>query len=436
MTKKRRILDDCFLHDRERLRHDEAVALILERLSPVAGSEEVAIHQALGRILAEDIVAPRDVPDFANAAVDGYAVAHASLAGGESRLPVVMRVAAGHAPAAALAAGHAPAGALAAGQAARIFTGAVMPQGADTCIMQEDVIADGDHVLVPQGVKKGANTRQAGEDVRRSDRVVAAGTRLRPQEMAAIASAGCNRVACARRLRVALISTGDEVVRPGTPLARGQVYDSNHALLSGLMAAAGVDCLDFGILPDDRVAVRQAVADAARRADVILTSGGASRGEADFIVEIIQELGSLHAWQIAVKPGRPLAMGQVGDTVFFGLPGNPVAAFITVLLYVQPMLAKLQGASWRPPRRFQVPAGFAIPDKKPDRREFWRGWLEERDGQLVAMKFPRDGSGLITGLTRAEGLIEVAEEVTRVAPGDMLAFIPFSEFGLPPACPA
>ena len=426
MSKGRRIVDDCFLNDRERLRHDEAVALILERLSPVAGSEEVAIHQALGRILAEDIVAPRDVPDFANAAVDGYAVAHASLAGGESRLPVVMRV----------AAGHAPAGALAAGQAARIFTGAVMPQGADTCIMQEDVIADGDHVLVPQGVKKGANTRQAGEDVRRSDRVVAAGTRLRPQEMAAIASAGCNRVACARRLRVALISTGDEVVRPGTPLAHGQVYDSNHALLSGLMAAAGVDCLDFGILPDDRAAVRRAVADAAGRADVILTSGGASRGEADFIVETIQEMGSLHGWQIAVKPGRPLAMGQVGDTVFFGLPGNPVAVFITVLLYVQPMFARLQGAFWRPPRRYQVPAGFAIPAKKPDRREFWRGWLEERDGRLVAMKFPRDGSGLITGLTRAEGLIEVAEDVTRVEPGDLVAYIPFGEFGLPPACPA
>ncbi len=421
MNGKRRILDDCFLHDRDRLSHDEAVALILERLSPVAGSETIVTHAALNRILAEDIVAPRDVPAFANAAVDGYAVAHASLAAaGETRLPVVTRVTAGHPP-------DRP---LAPGEAARIFTGAVMPQGADTCIMQEDVGVVGSDVVVPPGVKMGANTREGGEDVKCGETVVAAGTRLRPQELAAIASTGRDSIACARHLRVALVSTGDEVVRPGNPLASGQVYDSNHALLTGLMAAAGVESIDFGVLPDSREAVRHAVAKAARTADVILTTGGASRGEADFIVETIREMGSLHAWQIAVKPGRPLAMGQVNDTVFFGLPGNPVAAFITVLLYVQPMFARLQGARWHPPRRFQVPAGFAIPKKKADRREFWRGWLEERDGRLIAMKFARDGSGLITGLTKAEGLIEVIEEVTQVAPGDMVSFIPFGEFGL------
>jgi len=420
MNARRRILDDCFLHDRDRLRHDEAVALILQRLSPVAEPEPVATHRALGRILTEDIVAPRDVPAFANAAVDGYAVAHASLIAGETRLPVVMRVTAGHAPTVPLAIG----------EAARIFTGAAMPHGADTCIMQEDVSVEGTDAVIPPGVKKGANSRKGGEDVKSGDTVAAAGTRLRPQELAAIASTGRDSIACARRLRVALISTGDEVVRPGNPLASSQVYDSNHALLTGLMAAAGVESIDCGILPDNREAVRHAVAKAAQEADVILTTGGASRGEADFIVETIQEMGSLHAWQIAVKPGRPLAMGQVGDTVFFGLPGNPVAAFITVLLYVQPMFARLQDAHWRPPRRFQVPAGFAIPKKKADRREFWRGWLEEREGRQVALKFARDGSGLITGLTRAEGLIEVTEEVTQVEPGDMVSFIPFGEFGL------
>jgi molybdopterin molybdotransferase len=424
MTGKRRLLDDCFLHDRERLRHEEAVALILTRLSPVASSEEIDTHEALGRVLAEDVVAPRDVPDFTNAAVDGYAFAHAALEGGSTRLPVAMRVAAGHAP-------RQP---LALGTAARIFTGAAMPEGADTCVMQEDVTLAGDAVIVPPGIRKGANARKAGEDVKRGDTVVSAGTRLRPQELAAIASTGRGRIACARHLRVALISTGDEVVRPGAPLARGQVYDSNHALLSGLIQAAGARARDFGILPDRREAVREAVARAAAEADVILSTGGASRGEADFIVETISEMGSLHAWQIAVKPGRPLAMGQVGDTVFFGLPGNPVAAFITFLLYVQPMFARLEGARWQPPRRYPVEAGFAIAGKKPDRREFWRGWLEERDGRAVAMKFARDGSGLITGLRQAEGLIEVKEEVRAVEPGDMVSFIPFGEFGLSAGC--
>lgn len=420
MTAKRRLLDDCFLHDRDRLRHEEAVALILERLSPVVEPEEVAVDKALGRILAEPVIAPRNVPAFTNAAVDGYAVAHASLKDGESRLPVVMRIAAGHTP-------DAP---LAAGAAARIFTGAAMPEGADTCIMQEDVTASGDDIVIPPGVKKGANTRAAGEDVKAGAEVVAAGTRLRPQELAAIASTGKARIACVRHLRVALVSSGDEVVRPGTPLKAGQVYDSNHALLSGLMAAMGAEVIDVGILPDEREAVRAAIADAASRADVILSTGGASRGEADYMVDTIQEMGSLHAWQIAVKPGRPLAMGQVNNTVFFALPGNPVAAFVTVLLYVQPMFARLQGANWHPPRRFPVPAGFTISNKKAERREFWRGWLEVKDGRQVAMKFPRDGSGLISGLTRAEGLIEVAEEVTQVAEGDMVSFIPFGEFSL------
>ena len=420
MTANRRLLDDCFLHDRDRLRHDEAVALILERLSPVTEPEEVAVGDALGRILAEPVVAPRDIPAFTNAAVDGYAVAHESLEDGESRLPVTMRITAGHTP-------QTP---LRPGAAARIFTGAAMPEGADTCIMQEDATASGDDIVIPSGVKKGANTRAAGEDVKAGEEVVSAGSRLRPQELAAIASTGKERIACARRLRVALVSSGDEVVRPGTPLKPGQIYDSNHALLSGLMAAAGAEVLDIGILPDAREAVRKAIADAAARADVILSTGGASRGEADYMVETIQQMGSLHAWQIAVKPGRPLAMGQVGNTVFFALPGNPVAAFITVLLYVQPMFARLRGAIWHPPRRFLVPAGFVMPSKKAERREFWRGWLEVKDGRQVAMKFPRDGSGLISGLTRAEGLIEVTEEVTQVAEGDMVSFIPFGEFGL------
>jgi molybdopterin molybdotransferase len=419
---KRRLLDDCFLHDRDRLRHADALKLLDARLKPVAGTEDVALTEALGRVLAEDIVAPRPIPAFTNSAVDGYAFAHASLGHDATRLRLAGRAAAGHATPKPLGPG----------EAARIFTGAVMPEGADSCIMQEDVEVTAEFVVLPPGLKPGANTRKAGEDLQAGEVAAGAGARLRPQELAAIASTGHDRIRCYRRLRIALISTGDEIVRPGSSLAHGQVYDSNHALLLGLLPTVGAEAVDYGVLPDDAAAVREAVGRAAETCDVILSTGGASRGEADHIVSTIQEIGTLHAWQIAVKPGRPLAVGQVGDTVFFGLPGNPVAVFVTFLLYARPMLAKLQGADWHEPRRFPVPAGFAMPNKKPDRREFWRGWIDEEDGRPVLRKFARDGSALISGLRRAEGLIEVAEEVTTVEPGDTLSFIPFTEFGLPP----
>jgi molybdopterin molybdotransferase len=417
----RKLLDDCFLHDKERMRHDDAVALILERLSPVAGVETVELSQAHGRVLAQTITSPRNIPAFKNAAVDGYAFAGSDLvADGATRLDVVMRV----------AAGHSPDGALKPGQAARIFTGAVMPEGADTCVMQEDTTLDGDAIVIPKGLKPGANTRKAGEDVKAGECMLQPGERLRAQDVAAIASTGCDLVEVRQPLKVALISTGDEVVRPGNPLGDGQVYDSNHHLLRGLLRTAGAEVVDYGVIADRREDVESAVTRAALECNVILTTGGASRGEADFIVETIQKLGSLHAWQLAVKPGRPLAMGQVGDCVFFGLPGNPVAAFVTFLLYAQPMFARLQGASWQPPQRYPLPAGFEIAKKKTDRREFWRGWVENGASGPVLRKFERDGSGLISGLRQATGLIEVPEEASSVAEGDLLGFIPFSEFGI------
>jgi molybdopterin molybdotransferase len=417
----RKLLDDCFLHDKDRLRHDDAVALILERLSPVAAVESVPIVDAHGRVLAQAVVSPRNIPAFNNAAVDGYAFAGRDLRpDAEARLNVVMRI----------AAGHSPDGVLKPGQAARIFTGAVMPEGADTCVMQEDTTLDGNAVVIPKGLKPGANTRKAGEDVKAGEVMLQPGERLRPQDIAAIASTGSDTVQVFEPLKVALISTGDEIVRPGNPLGDGQVYDSNHHLLRGLLATAGAHATDYGVIADRREDVEAAVGRAAKECNVILTTGGASRGEADFIVETIQKLGSLHAWQLAVKPGRPLAMGQVGDCVFFGLPGNPVAAFVTFLLYAQPMFARLQGASWQPPQRYPLPAGFVIPKKKTDRREFWRGWIENTVAGPVLRKFERDGSGLISGLRQATGLIEVPEEASSVAEGDLLGFIPFSEFGI------
>ena len=423
----RRLIDDCFLHDRDRLRHDDAVALLRERLGPVAGEEEVALAHAHGRVLAAPVIAPRDVPAFDTAAVDGYCFAHADLADGATWLRVSARIAAGH-----------PAGAtLAPGTAARIFTGAVLPAGADTTVMQEDARAqerDGaPWVEIPAGVRPGINCRKAGEDLAAGDAVLDAGIRLRPQDLAAAASVGAASLRCRTRLRVALISTGDEIVRPGMPLTTGQVYDSNHYLLRALLETTDASVSDLGILPDRADTVRATLQDAAASHDVIMTTGGASRGEEDHIVATVSEFGRLHAWQLAIKPGRPLVFGQMGDTVFLGLPGNPVAVMVCFLLYARPMLAALQGAHWREPRRYPVPAGFAIARKKPDRREFLRGWIEDDGkGGIRAMKFDRDGSGLISSLRAADGLIEIAEETTSVAIGQPIAFIPFTELGMAP----
>ncbi|NNE22193.1 MAG: molybdopterin molybdotransferase MoeA [Rhizobiales bacterium] len=423
MNRPRRLIDDCFIHDKDRLRHAEVLKILADRLSPVADIETVDLTIANGRVLAELITAPHDIPGFTNTAVDGYAFAISSLGNGETTLKTAMRVQAGVANKSKLE--H--------GEAARIFTGAVMPDGADTCIMQEDARADDDTVTIPAGVKKGINVRAAGEDVKAGDKVVAVGARLRPPELAAIASTGTARVKTFKPLTVALVSTGDEIIRPGGQIEKGQVYDSNNSLLTGLLETTGAKVTDLGVLPDDRTVVATTIREAASRFDIIVTTGGASRGEADYIVETIQELGSLHAWQIAIKPGRPLAFGQIGDTVFLGLPGNPVAVFVCFLLYAIPVFARLQGASWHEPQRYPLPAGFAMPKLKPDRREFWRGWVDNGNNGPVLRKFARDGSGLISGLTPATGLIEVAEETTAVAEGDVLDFIPFTEFGLPPA---
>lgn len=416
MTSARRLLDDCFLHDKDRLRHEDVLALLKERLAPIAHVQSVSLADAHKLVLAEDVTAPRNIPAHTNAAVDGYAVRFADLRPEDmTKLPVAERVAAGDTREVALAPGA----------AARIFTGARMPTGADTVFMQEDCERDGDVVELPSGIKQGANVRAAGEDFAVGDPVARAGERLRPQDLAAIAATGQDRVSCFQPLSVALMSTGDEVLQPGETFKVGQVYDSNRFLLRALLDTVNVTVTDLGIVSDDEDVVRRTILEAAEHHDVIVTTGGASRGEEDHIVNVMASEGRLHAWQLAVKPGRPLAFGQMGDTVFLGLPGNPVAAFVCFLFYAQPMFAHLQGERWHAPQRFMVPAAFSIGKKKPDRREFWRAWL--RDGE--AHKFARDGSGLISGLTAASGLIEVPEDVTSLDAGQLVAFIPFSEFG-------
>jgi len=424
MTGKR-LLDDCFLHDRDRLRHREALEILKNQITSVAGIETVSLKVALERVLAEDITAPRNVPLADNSAVDGYAFRQSDFdeAGGFFRLE--QRVAAGHAANAALG----PWG------AARIFTGAVMPPGADTVAMQEDCETheqDGQNfVIVPQGLKKGANCRLAGEDVAEGSTLLSAGQRLRPQDIAAIASTGKADVNVYSRLKVALVSTGDELRRPGNLITVGDVYDSNHFLLEGLCDTLPLEISDLGILKDDAELVETTLKEAAGTHDVILTTGGASRGEEDHILAALDRLGNRHMWQLAIKPGRPMMFGTIGDCVFLGLPGNPVAAMVCFLLYARPVMSVLGGGPFDEPQGFEVPAAFEVPKKKADRREFYRASLQPgADGKSAAHKFSRDGSGLITGLREADGLVEIPEDVTSVNRGDLVTFLPFSSFGI------
>ncbi|AZN71684.1 molybdopterin molybdenumtransferase MoeA [Georhizobium profundi] len=428
MSAGRRLLDDCFLHDRDRMRHSEVLALISERLSPIVPTELVPLREAAGRILAEQIAAPRDVPFSDNSAVDGYAFAYADYFK-RNTLGIRTRIAAGD---------LAPVE-IGKGEAARIFTGAAMPTGADTVAMQEDceLSEDGSTVTVPKGLKPGANRRRAGEDVAQGSIAIEPCVRLRAQDLAAIASFGFDQVPVYRRLRIAVLSTGNELVEPGSadPFQPGLVFDSNRTMLAALAETLPIEITDLGILKDDASLIARTIEDAAGKHDVILSTGGASRGEEDHVVTTLDSLGKRHLWQIAVKPGRPMVVGQIptdqGDCVFFGLPGNPVAVLVCFLLYVRPALTILGGGQALEPVRYQLPAAFHIARKKTDRREFLRGWLAiGPDGITRIEKFPRDGSGLITGLRQATGLIELDEAVNEVREGDRVAFIPFNEFGL------
>ncbi|MGE0203715.1 MAG: gephyrin-like molybdotransferase Glp [Hyphomicrobiaceae bacterium] len=418
------LLDDCFFHDRDRLRHAEALALLRERMRPVVGTQQVAIAEANGRILAEAVVAGLSIPAHTNSAVDGFAFAHADYAAAAGgRMPVSGRA----------AAGRPLEGEVRAGAAVRIFTGAALPPGLDSVVMQEDVERHDDGAItIPAGARPRANVREAGEDIRSGETLLEAGHVLRPQDLAALASVGRGRVACHERLRVAIVSTGDEIVRPGAPLGEGQVYDANAPLLQALVSNAGAEAVDLGVLPDSRELVRARLLEAAASYDVIITSGGASQGEEDHVVSVLGEIGKRHLWQLAIKPGRPMLLGQIGDTIVLGLPGNPVAVFVCFALYAWPVLRRLGGAAWREPRRLRLRSGFAMPKRKTGRREFLRGMVRQTPAGTVVDRYPRDGSGLISSLRAADALIDIAEDVTAIAEGDEVDVLMLSELGIMP----
>ncbi|MGX5777434.1 molybdopterin molybdotransferase MoeA [Methylorubrum zatmanii] len=406
--------DDCFAFGSKPMRIEDAVAQIAERFPLLADIETIPLHLADGRIAAQDVFAGHDLPPFANAAVDGYAVRFADLnPETETVLPVSGRLAAG-----------AEAGTAQLSGAIRIFTGAPMPPGADTVFMQEDVRRDGDRVTLPPGLKRGANARPAGEDLGKGALAIPAGRRLRPQDLALAAATGHGHIAVRRRLRVALFSTGDELTEPGAPLRPGAIHDSNRVLLATLLTRLGVTVSDLGILRDDPTILPGHLAEAARDHDLILTTGGVSTGEEDHVKAAVEAQGRLMLWRLAIKPGRPVAAGLVAGTPFLGLPGNPVAVYVTLLFVVRPLLARLGGAIYEPPLSWPVRAGFAY-RKKAGRREFVRVSLARgADGTIEARKFPRDGAGVLTSLTESDGLVELPDDAVGIASGDTLAYYP------------
>jgi molybdopterin molybdotransferase len=296
--------------------------------------------------------------------------------------------------------------------------------------MQEDVRVEGAVVMVPAGLKRGANRRLAGEDVKRGSVALPAGRRLQPQDLSMAAALGLQTVAARRRVRVALFSTGDEIVEPGTPLPAAGLYDANRRLLGGLLARLGAAVTDLGILRDDRDTLAAAIRQAAARHDLVLTSGGVSTGEADHVRSAVEATGSLVFWRVAIKPGRPVAMGVIrapgGGAAFVGLPGNPVAVFVTFARVVRPLLLRLAGAAPEPLIALPVVSGFAY-RKKKGRREYVRVSLTRRaDGSYQANKHPQDGAGVISSLTATDGLAELSDDVTEIAAGEMIGFLPYS----------
>jgi molybdopterin molybdotransferase len=394
----------------------EALDFLLGAARAISDTETVPTLEANGRVLAEAVASTINVPSADNTQMDGYAVRAADCASGSATLTVAQRIPAGHVGAPLLP-----------GTAARIFTGAMIPDGADAVVMQEQCEADGDNVIVRHSPKPGEWIRRTGEDIMAGSVILPAGTRLRSQELGLAASVGMAKLTVKRRLRVAVFFTGDELAMPGEPLKPGSIYNSNRFTLRGLLENFGCEIADFGIVPDSLEATRATLREAARANDLIITSGGVSVGEEDHIKPAVEAEGQLNMWQIAVKPGKPLAFGEVrrdgGAAFFLGLPGNPVSSFITFLLFVRPFLLRLQGVSGPvEPRAYPMRADFDWP--RADRRnEFLRARVNAQGGLDL---FPNQGSGVLTSTVWGDGLIDNPPGHP-IAKGETVRFIPFAE---------
>ena len=394
----------------------EALHLLEQRLQCSVAVEPCAVEASDGRILAQSVIAARSHPPCPTSAVDGYALSGGLEAGAQS-----LELRPGRS-----AAGEAFAGQLLPGQALRILTGAALPDGADTVVLQEDVRIKEGRLQVTGPLRAGSNARAAGEDMQQGAEIFQAGHQLRPEDLGVMAAAGLGEVSVFKPLKVAVISTGAELRAPGQAARVDQIFDANRPMLCSVLRRWGMQVVDMGIVPDDAASVRAALDRAAERADVIITSGGASAGDEDHMSAVLRASGGMALWRIAVKPGRPLALGVWGGVPVFGLPGNPVAAFVCTLIFARPALLQLAGAGFQSPQALHLPAAFSK-SKKAGRREYLRARL--RDGAVEV--FASEGSGRVSGLSWAEGLVELPDAAAEISPGQTICFLPYASFGLP-----
>ncbi len=403
----------------------QAQRLVRAQFAPAIGTADVPLAAARNRVRASDRAAATDLPPHDSAAVDGFAVRASDVRGNGSpqgspggsprpRLRLVGRA----------AAGHPFGGTVAGGQTVRILTGAPLPPGADAVVMQEGCSIEGDLIELAGDARPGANIRRRGEDVRAGAIVLAAGRRLRPQDIALAAALGVRELPVYDRLRVALFSTGDEVREPGTPLRAGEIWDANRWLLRSLLEALGCDVTDLGILADDRPGMEGAIAEAAHAHDLIVTSGGVSVGGEDHMREVIRRRGSLETQRLAIKPGKPVGLGDIDDCPILALPGNPVAAAVSFIAFGRSVVLRLAGSAEDGPLAFRLPAAFGY-RKKPGRRDYLLG-VVERDGSGVSSvgMFEKQGAAMLSAIAQTEGFVTVAEWVEEVRPGDLVDFIP------------
>ncbi len=395
--------------------HDEALELLLGYARITNRTEQLPLAPALDRVLAKAVTSCIDVPGWDNSAMDGYALNSSDMQNCGDSLPISQRIPAGSA-----------AEPLKPGTAARIFTGAPVPEGADTVVMQELCTAKADQVVVNTDIKVGSNIRRAGEDIRRDQVIIEAGKRLKPQHLGLAASVGIAELTVYKPLRVAVLASGDELVMPGQPLLPGKIYNSNLYLFTGLLQTLSCEVVDMGMVEDTLQATKTALQQAADKADLVLASGGVSVGEEDHVKPAVEELGELNMWKLAIRPGKPLAFGHIGDTPFIGAPGNPVSLFVTFLMYARPFILKCMGLDECLPRVLQMKAGFDWP-KRDKRREFHRARLQQTEnGGNEVVVYPSRSSAVLSSVTWADGLVMIEENRT-ISRGDQVKYIPFSE---------
>lgn len=396
---------------------DEALQRLSECVVPVSETEEIALSDGLGRVLAEAITSPLNVPPLANSSMDGYAVRADEIHEG-IQLPVSQRIPAGSVGSALLE-----------GTIARIFTGAPVPEGADAVVMQELCEVGADGVTISASIDKGENIRAAGEDIKQGELVLSAHHKLRAQDLGLLASVGVCRIRVYKRLRVAVFFTGDELREPGEVLAEGQIYNSNRYTLVGMLQRMGCEVVNLGIIQDDLASTIDALNDASSQADLVMTSGGVSVGEEDHVKSAVDSLGALDLWRISIKPGKPLAFGEVNGVPFLGLPGNPVSVFATTCVLARPFILAMQGGEFESVKGFNVTANFDLA-YTVRRQEYLRVRLVvAENGKAVLESYPNQSSGVLTSASWADGLAVVREGV-KLSKGDELEFIPFSLFDL------